>query len=105
MTRAQIEAQLRSELADGIVVSVNGKIKTILPGSPEYEQRIAEMTEALFAKQMTDAAAAREEQLTQTAKAAYAALNAGTATAAQTQKVVAWLLRQQVTDLKTEFPV
>jgi len=104
MTRAQIEAQLRADLANGIVVSVNGKAKTIPPGTAEYDQRIAEMADAMFAQQAVNQIATREAAQRDLAKTAYAALNAGTATNAQVQKVVAWLLRQQVMELQSEFP-
>lgn len=104
MTREQIEDQLRSELADGILVQVGGKKKTLDPGSPEYEARIEEMADVLFAQQQASEIAGREDAQRQQARVAYGALKAGTATAAQTQRVVAWLLRQQVTDLQNEFP-
>jgi hypothetical protein len=104
MTREQIEDQLRADLADGILVQVGGQKKTLAPGSPAYEARIEEMADAIFAQQQAGEVASREDAQRQQAKVAYSALKAGTATAAQTQRVVAWLLRQQMTELQSEFP-
>jgi len=104
MTRAEIEAQLRSDYADGIPVQVGDQTKTFPPGSPGYEHRIAEMTDALVAVEAAVVVEAAEEAQRALAKTAYSALKAGTATAAQTQRVVAWLLREQVRELQEEFP-
>src|SRR4051812_8923541 len=104
MTREQIEDQLRSDLVDGILVQVAGQKKTLAPGSPEYEARIEEMADATLAQQQASEMAGREDAQRQQMKNAYGALKAGTATPVQTQRVVAWLLRQQMTELQTEFP-
>jgi hypothetical protein len=65
------------------------------------------MTEAELAVQFADEAeaeaqatlAAAEQTRRDKAKAAYTRLKAGTATNAQVQEVVAWLLRQEIKEL------
>lgn len=105
MTREEIEAQLRIDYAGGIPVYKGGGNQLLAPGTPEFEQRIEAMADAMFAKQGQDAIQAKENDNLATAKLAYPALKAGTATNAQVQRVVAFLLRQAIPEIKSESPL
>jgi hypothetical protein len=97
MTPEEIEAQMR---ADYPTLSRRTREGVVVLTEEEYDARIAEMVTAEVAWQAREAERALEQTARDKARAAYARLKAGTATNAQVQEVVAWLLRQQIRDLE-----
>jgi hypothetical protein len=99
-TPAELAARIRAENPT-FTINENAQHITVSPEEfPEwYEELIAERvlwaTEAEAQAVLDAAEATRREK----AKAAYTRLKAGTATNAQVQEVVAWLLRQEIREL------
>src|SRR5215213_8385277 len=93
MTRDEITIRLRAQFPAGLPVCVNGENR-LLTGDA-YKTRLMEMVAAEMAAQQSLSDAAADQTQRDQAKVLYAALKDGTATSVQTQRVVAWLLRQQ----------
>lgn len=100
MTEAEIEDQIREQHPDFMVQEGDEAILISPESDPErYEQMIAERVQWRLEQQEQDAAQAEEDARAEPIKLRYDALKAGTATAKQTQEVVAHLLRQQYQEL------
>lgn len=100
MTPEEIEAKVRTDHPE-FRVGEGDEVTIISPETdPEtYEAMIAERVEWLVEAEEVAADVAAEKTRADQVKLRYDALKAGTATAKQTQEVVAHLLRQRYQDL------
>jgi hypothetical protein len=96
-----IEERVRAEHPFFVVTEGTASFTVSPEEFPEwYEEMIAERVAWATEAEAQATIEAAEQTRREKAKAAYTRLKAGTATSAQVQEVVAWLLRQEVRELE-----
>lgn len=95
-TLSEIETSLRQQYPT-LQLNEGGGQRNLT--ATEYDAKIAEWAKNQLASEAQGVIDTTEKAERDKMKTRYAALKAGTATAAQVQEVVAWLLRQQVREI------
>jgi hypothetical protein len=101
MTFEQWVAFLKNQYPT-ISVDEGGQVRQLNP--TEYQARIEQWAQASLELDQATELAGREQDRREQAKALYTKLKNGNATAAETQRVVAWLLRNEVRELQEQDP-